>query len=63
MEFVDRMQQMCPAVSPAVVVDDLALQRHGGEKRVTRGIVMAAQVQVNGLARDSIRIATEKSQV
>eukprot|EP00959_Pyramimonas_sp_CCMP1952_P150757 3154943-Pyramimonas_sp.AAC.1 len=40
---VDRMQQAVPTVSPAIVVDDLVLQRRGGERRVMRDIVLAAQ--------------------
>eukprot|EP00959_Pyramimonas_sp_CCMP1952_P240658 5029534-Pyramimonas_sp.AAC.1 len=62
-ESGDRMQRAVPTVSTAIVVDDLVPQRHGGEHRVSRDIVMAAQVLVNGLSRDSIRIAAKKSQV
>eukprot|EP00959_Pyramimonas_sp_CCMP1952_P344822 7221672-Pyramimonas_sp.AAC.1 len=63
MEPVDRMQQMCPTVTLAIVVDDLVMQRHGGEKRVGRDIILAAQVLVNGLGKDSISISVKKSQV
>eukprot|EP00959_Pyramimonas_sp_CCMP1952_P295424 6178943-Pyramimonas_sp.AAC.1 len=61
-ESVDRTQQAVPTASPAIVVDGLVLQRHGGEHRVMRDVVLAAQVLVNGLSRDSIRTAAKKSQ-
>ena len=62
LESVDRAVKVCRAASLATAVDDLALQRHGGEKRAMKDIVLAGQVLVNGLAKDSMRIAVEKSQ-
>eukprot|EP00959_Pyramimonas_sp_CCMP1952_P043071 901132-Pyramimonas_sp.AAC.1 len=63
MESVDRMQHICPAVTPAIVVDDLVLQRPGGEQPVGRDSILAAQVLVNGLAKDSVGVSAKKSPV
>eukprot|EP00959_Pyramimonas_sp_CCMP1952_P021895 460769-Pyramimonas_sp.AAC.1 len=48
---LDEMKAACPAVVPAVVVDDVVLQRWGGLKRVAKDLAMAAKAVAKGLAK------------
>eukprot|EP00959_Pyramimonas_sp_CCMP1952_P108665 2272050-Pyramimonas_sp.AAC.1 len=58
---LDEMKAACPTVVPAAVVDDVALQRWGGLKRVAKDPTMAAKAVAKGLAKVHPSTAAKKS--
>ena len=57
------MATLSKTVAPAVVVDDLVLQRWGGAERVAKDRAKAAKSVVRNLTKVRLKIAMKKSRV